>query len=98
MESNRARFLRSSHISLFILAGRMRCLQSASRKMSLPIVRLGPISFLPPSPAPLPLDKDAEAKRAAAVGQQLGNGAPRSVQYTTGVLLRGLTMRPDLRP
>ena len=31
----------------FTPAGLMRCRQSPSRKMSLPIVRLGPISFLP---------------------------------------------------
>jgi len=43
-----------------------------AKDVFLPIVRLGPISFLPLRLCRFPLDKDTEAKRAAAVEQQFG--------------------------
>src|SRR5205823_2670850 len=60
--------------------------------------KIGADQLPPASPTPLPLEKDAEAKRAAAVQQNIGNVAPGLVQYTTDVLFRDLWLRPDLEP
>src|SRR6266699_1576155 len=60
--------------------------------------KIGADQLPPASPALLPLDKEAEAKRAAAVEQQVGSVAPGIVQYTTEVLFRDLWLRPDLAP
>src|SRR2546426_11148341 len=62
--------------------------------MSLPIVRLGPVSFLP---LRLRFFRSTTTRRRnAAVEQQFGNVAPGVVQYTTDVLFRDLWLRPDL--
>ena len=82
-----------THLAFY--SGWANAMSGPSRKMSLPIVRLGRMSFLRPH---LPLDKDAEAKRAANVEQQFGKVAPGIVQYTTDVLFRDLWLRPDLAP
>lgn len=46
----------------------------------------------------LPLDDEAEAKRVAAVKQNVGPVAPHLEQDTTDVLFRDLWLRPDLKP
>jgi 4-carboxymuconolactone decarboxylase len=54
---------------------------------------------LPPArPALLPLDEAAEARRAAAVAQDVRPVAPGLDRFTTDVLFRDLWLRPDLAP
>ena len=60
--------------------------------------KIGPDQLPAASPSPLPLDKEVEAKRATNVEQQFGNVAPGVVQYTTDVLFRDLSLRPDFAP
>src|SRR5207302_10839394 len=98
MALNHARFLKSSRILPFTPAGRMRYRQSPSRKVSLPIVRSGSISFLP-----LRLRRFRSTKKGRQNEQRLWNSSSVTslrgiVQYTTDVLFRDLWLRPDLAP
>ncbi len=47
---------------------------------------------------PLPIDETTEAQRATRVQEQFGSFFPGVVQYTTDVLFRDLSLRPDLAP
>jgi len=59
---------------------------------------VGPDQLPAETPPLLPLDEAVEARRAEAVGANLGALAPGLADYTTDYLFKDLWLRPDLAP